>query len=230
MRLVGDRVPEREAAWVSLFATISFLAACGRAPLDNPGTSDGGPAPATERATGRNPRCPSSVPRAGGSCKPVLTCGYRGSAPHGLCPIIADCGEAEMSTTYTWFVSEPPGCGVNAPACPATLAAVTPGSPCAGPSSLFCSYQEGACGCVPCASADGITSARMWACRGWGPDQAGCPLDPPLPGDACTNASPICSYGVPCVFAVGLTMICQDGYWQIGGGGGACIIPTCGPA
>jgi hypothetical protein len=191
------------------------------------GTGIGGSSGARTRAA-RNPLCPSTVPTQGGSCKPILTCGYPGSAPHGVCSIIAGCGEAEMSTQFTWFVSQRSGCGVNAATCPAAFSALAPGSPCPGVSSLLCSYQEGACGCVPCASDGGVPNSSMWACRAWGPDQDGCPPDPPLWGDACAP-NQICSYGVPCVFAVGPTMICVDGYWE-GGLGGDCLIRTCGPS
>lgn len=179
-------------------------------------------------STGRDPSCPSSVPTDGAPCKLGPICGYPGNAPHGVCSIIAGCGEAEMSTHDTWFVSQRLGCGVNPSTCPAALSELTPGSPCPGASSLFCSYQEGACGCVPCAGDGGVPNMSMWACRAWGPDQDGCPPDPPLDGDACTMATPYCSYGVPCVFAVGPTVFCQNGYWAPTAAGD-CLIPTCGP-
>jgi hypothetical protein len=189
----------------------------------------GGSAGATESKTARNPSCPSTVPTQGGSCKPILTCGYPGSAAHGLCSIVADCGGSEMSPNkFMWYVSQPSGCGVNAATCPASFSALAPGSPCPGARSLFCSYPEGACGCVPCAVDGGAPTMSMWACRAWGPDQSGCPPDPPLAGDACTASTPECSYGVPCVFAVGSSMICNNGYWQQAAGGD-CIIPMCGP-
>jgi hypothetical protein len=216
-----------------LLHALSLAAGCGsNTGLDgmtgsNTGSA-GGSSTGAAGATARNPRCPPTVPtQGGGSCKPILTCGYPGSAPHGLCSIIADCGGSEMSpNTFTWYVSQRPGCGVNAATCPATFSALAPGSPCPGPSSLFCNYQEGACGCVPCASDGGAPNSSMWACRTWGPDQDGCPPDPPLLGDAC-NPNQICSYGVPCVFAVGPTLVCVDGYWQ-GTLGGDCLIRTCG--
>jgi hypothetical protein len=230
MRVVGDRFSNRNVAWVALCTTISFLAACGGASSADSGKSDSGSDSATERKTGRDPRCPSAVPTSGDPCKPILSCEYPGGAPHGVCSIFADCGEAELSTHFTWFVSQRPGCGVNASTCPAAFSALAPGSPCPGASSLFCNYQEGACGCVPCVADGGVQNMSMWACRAWGPDQNGCPPDPPLTGDACTISNPICSYGVPCVFSVGSTMICQNGYWEVGGGGGACLIPTCGPS
>jgi hypothetical protein len=175
---------------------------------------------------GRAPGCPNTLPLQGSPCLPPgAACDYPGDAGHGLCTTYATCGTAENATTSTWFLSQDAVCGKpNAPVCPATFATLAPGAPCPGDPSLFCVYTEGACGCVPC-QAD--ARSNMWACRNWGPDQAGCPQDPPLIGDACTSGQG-CSYGSPCVFSVGPSVTCQNGYWEGAGGGGSCVIQTCG--
>jgi hypothetical protein len=219
-----DRFSNRRMAWVALLA-ISFVAACSGA--STLGNFDGGSDSSTDGKTARDPRCPSVAPVAGAPCKPVLSCEYPGNAPHGVCSIFADCAAATLNAPFTWFVSQRAACGINEPACPVSFSALAPGSPCPSPSSLFCNYQEGACGCVPCTTNGGAANASMWACRAWGPDEADCPPDPPLTGDACAVPDQMCSYGLQCLFEVGPTMICRGGYWSAGGLAGSCIIASC---
>jgi hypothetical protein len=214
-------------AWVALCATLPLASACGGA--SSLGNSDGGSDSATESNPGRNPRCPSAAPTAGAPCTPSLSCEYPGDAPHGVCSISAACAKAKLNDPFTWFLSQRAGCGVNPSTCPAAFSSLAPGSPCPGAPWLFCNYQEGACGCVPCMNNGGAANASMWACRAWGPDQDGCPPDPPLTGDACAIPDQVCSYGLQCVFAVGSTMLCRDGYWAAEGLVGSCRVATCNP-
>jgi hypothetical protein len=204
------------------------LAAASDAASDSAASSDEPAGMTQEAATvpARNPECPASIPPAGGPCKPILTCDY-GGGEHQVCRTRVDCASSD-GTNFKWFVSSPAaGCGTSSASCPASFTALADGSPCPGlEMNSFCYYPEGRCGCVRCDSDAGISS--MWACRKWGPTEDGCPPDPPLSGDACSTPNQQCSYGGFCRFAVGPTMMCDDGYWKQGGQTGSCIIPSCG--
>jgi hypothetical protein len=175
--------------------------------------------------TGRNPDCPTTIPTDGSPCKPVLGCDY-GDDPHHICLTHVACVAKSLNAPFNWSVLSPPAnCGSNEATCPASFTALARGAPCPGVTSK-CTYPEGQCGCVTC-TADGAMS-KMWACREWGPTEAGCPAVPPRTGDACTTTDLECSYGGFCRFSVSPTMVCDSGYWRVGGPLGSCILPVCG--
>jgi hypothetical protein len=215
--------------FVGLFLALSFSGCGGAATTVELGTgsdaaSDSSRDGLAEGIAERNPQCPVSVPSAGSPCEPPLECEYGAAGDmHHVCSTRADCDSSD-GVSFKWSLTFPPaGCGTNAVSCPVTFTDLADGAVCPGVTS-FCEYSDGLCTCVPCTNEAGLSS--MWNCGAWANSGSGCPSDRPLSGDACATPNQECSYG-GCDESVEPTMVCRDGYWQLAGQTGTCVIPQC---
>jgi hypothetical protein len=155
--------------------------------------------------------CPSSLPNDGVACTPEgLQCEY-GTNNGG-------CGDPTTSCTNGAWKQPPPTPGVAClpnNSCPASHADVTVGATC-GADEMECNYPgQGRCTCasedfggLPHAT-DGGPAPNVWACE---QPAAGCPVDRPRFGSACSTENQNCFYG-SCNMPDSLSISCTGGVW-----------------
>jgi hypothetical protein len=97
----------------------------------------------------------------------------------------------------------------NDPACPISFNAAM-GIDCA-PQGRVCVYPEGTCGCIAsCGPPPPPDAGGRWMCKIRG---AGCPIQKPTSGSACSMDAQLCDYGTCCTDL----MRCENGQWRSGG-------------
>jgi hypothetical protein len=97
----------------------------------------------------------------------------------------------------------------NDPACPISFNAAM-GIDCS-PQGRVCVYPEGTCGCIAsCGPPPPPDAGGRWMCKIRG---AGCPIQKPTSGSACSMDAQLCDYGTCCTDL----MRCENGQWRSGG-------------
>jgi hypothetical protein len=221
-----------------------LAAACGGSTAsidgDGPdgGTQDGGSTlDATGFDGGQNDGspgggCPSATPANGALCSvPRLSCEYGGVGEHLLCSTIAECVPTS-SGVYAWLVGAPAADCISSPAnnplgCPPSFATLPNGAACPREAVSQCVYDQGVCGCGPCA-ADGGAPAQQWTCVAW-PTPNGCPAARPRIGTPCAPEGKSCLYGTMCQVNDGEpSLLCKNGVWTVEPIEALCALPRCG--
>jgi hypothetical protein len=191
--------------------TICVVACSGSTPpsLDGGSTGDAGFPPGSQ--------CPGTPPANGAPCTfpamGILACEWGGDS-NGQCTTSADCAETQGQSSPTWIVTTPdPSCGVLNAQCPATFSSLANGAACPA-SDLTCEYEEGICGCLPCAGDGGFTQA--WHCRPYTDVETGCPVPPDRLGTSCSQEGLMCDYHQCCGGpSLGPSMECNHGIWSV---------------
>ena len=118
-----------------------------------------------------------------------------------------DSTPADTPPTDSTPVDAPPSDGGNDPSCPPSYSAAS------GQCSMarVCVYPEGACGCMYCGGPPPPPDAgNRWVCSMRG---AGCPIQKPAVGTACSMDAQYCNYGTCCTD----WMLCENAQWKYGG-------------